>query len=306
MDKNFDEKLKQTLLIIQQISRNKPQVVEELYKYKSIYKNIYSIFLEYLERSDNNLKNLNDILESMRPEIEPKPIKNKEISIIIPHRDNGQKDRQLISKWCIKRYKYLFPNAEIILSDCGKIVFSRGGSINKGVEKANGNYIIIADNDYLFGQQLAKNLVNNYKWTVCTTKENYYFLNTPITTKILQMDTRVKLNKINFNGNIKSNPFNMWGGIIAMPKKNFIKFDTNMFGYGYDDTCFYDCMRAYHGNPHRTKSLMYHMEHQRIRGSTYMQRSYANKDYYDREWRTIRNDFKLVQQKCVEKGLSDD
>lgn len=310
----LDKNLKTTLLLIQQIRRDRPEILEELHKYKDIYRNLYRILLELLEKGEklkqfkmignnNQANTISKILDSLRPELEEKPLKNKKISIIIPHRDNGQTDRQMISDWCIKRYKFMFPDAEIILSDCGKNVFSRGGSINKGVEQSTGNYIIITDNDYLFGQQLAKGLINNYKWTVCTTKENYYYINKKLTSEILQMPITVKLSKINFKNSIRENPFNMWGGIIAMPKKNFIKFDDSIYGYGYDDTIYYDCMRAFYGNPQRTNSLMYHLEHQRISGSIYMQRSYNNKAYYDQEWRPIRDNFEEVRKKCFEKGL---
>lgn len=155
------------------------------------------------------------------------------LSIIIPYRDNGQEDRYYIAEWCFKRYKYLFPNAEIILSDSSKTIFSRGESINLGVAKAKGDYIIITDSDYLFSDRMAMEIVNKGTWTIACKTRNYYFTNKIITYEILQLPFDIRLKDINFGNNIQVSQYETYGQVLAMPKNNFVGFDENMKGYGF-------------------------------------------------------------------------
>lgn len=222
-----------------------------------------------------------------------------DISIIIPWRDIGQQDRNDIAEWCFERYKYLFPEAELIISDSGEEVFSRGGSINKGVQAAKGSYIIITDADYLFSATMARQIINKQAWTVAVKSENYFFLNRGVTNKILQENpSDFDIKNFNFEDSATNSSFIVYGGMLAMPKENFlqVQFDTKFNGYGYEDNGFYWTMKAFFGKEYRTGLPMYHMCHERTAGSIYMQKSYANKDYYDKVYKPILYDKKALRQ----------
>jgi predicted glycosyltransferase involved in capsule biosynthesis len=226
------------------------------------------------------------------------------LSIIIPWRDVHQRDRNDIAEWCFERYRYLFTDAEIILCDSGDHTFSRGKSINKGVSEATGDYLIITDADYLFSEVMARELINKQPWTVAVKSENYYYLNERITKRILGDDpTTIDLKSIDIESNVSKCPFVVYGGVLAMPKENFIKFDEGYTGYGYEDPSFYYCMRAFHGKEFRTNNPMYHMYHIRTPGSLYMQKSYKNKVYYEKTWKPIENDRKAIRKLVEEKGM---
>lgn len=226
---------------------------------------------------------------------------SKEISIIIPWRKSRQKDRIEIFDWCMARYKHLFPSAEIILCDDGHEHFSRGRSINKGVEESSGNYIVITDADYLFFSNFAEGIVNDYPWTVGVKGKNYYYIEEGYTNFILRnRQPDAEYESFEFNRRVSSCPFFVYGGVLAMPKENFIKFDPNMYNYGWEDNIFYLVMKAVYGEEHRTRANMFHMFHKRPAESPYMLGSYDNKKYYDSVWRPIENDRDAIIKKAKE------
>jgi glycosyltransferase involved in cell wall biosynthesis len=226
------------------------------------------------------------------------------LSIIIPWRDVRQRDRNEIADWCFERYRYLFPDAEIVIADSGDRVFSRGKSINKGVSEATGDYIIILDADYLFTETMAKEIINKQPWTVAVKSENYFYLNDKITQRVLgDAPATINLKSIDFENNTKPCPFTVHGGVLAMPKENFIKFDEKFNGYGFEDNVFATVMRAFHGKEFRTNNPMYHLNHVRTPGSMYMQKSYDNKAYYEKTWKPIENDRKAIRRLAEEKGM---
>jgi hypothetical protein len=229
---------------------------------------------------------------------------NKKISIIIPWRNATQQDRADIAEWCFEYYKTLFPKAEFIFSDSKDKAFSRGKSINKGVNRCTGDYIIITDADYIFSPELAKALVNDHDWTVAVKSENYFFLNKASTKKILEEDpSDFDFNESMANQGSTKSTFVMYGGILAMPKKNFIKFDPFFKNYGFEDNTFNLCMNAFYGKAFRTDYNLYHMNHDRIAESEYMQGSYTNKDYYDKVWKPLEYNIIEVKKLAKKMGL---
>lgn len=228
----------------------------------------------------------------------------KNISIIIPWRNCGQKDRNRIFEFCYARYQYLFPRAEIILTDSDDEVFSRGKSINKGAKECKGDYLIITDADYLFSPTMAKEIVNKQPWTVAVKQENYFFLNDDITYRILnKYDFDVNIKDIDFGNSLTPSSFPTYGQLMAMPRENFVRFDESMSGYGWEDQVYWICMKACHGKEFRTNNKMYHMFHRRPINSKYMQKSYDNKNYYDKVWKPIENDKKAIRKLMQEKGM---
>lgn len=216
---------------------------------------------------------------------------NKNISVIIPWRDSGQLDRKRIFNWFLPRIKHLYPNAEIIISDSMDNTFSKGRSVNYGVAKATGNYIIITDADYLISQELSQALINDYPWTMSSYSYNYYFLDKEISNVILQYDPTIfNVNTFNFKNLYKQSPYIVYGGIWAMPKKNFVKFDEEFIGYGYEDNANYFTMKAIHGEEYRTPLKFYHLYHERINNNKdYMNKCNYNMTYYNKIYKPIEN-----------------
>jgi hypothetical protein len=225
--------------------------------------------------------------------------KNMSISLIIPWRDNGQEDRSKITRWCLARYKFLFPSAELIICDSGDKIFSRGKSINKGVKECSGDYVIITDTDYLFDKSMAHDIVNKQPWTIAVKNKNYFYINQGTTDLILStMTPNSSFKNFVFKNNIEPCPFFIFGGLMAMPTENFLRvqFDPYYKGYGYEDNQFYFSMKTVFGEEYRTGHEMYHLAHNRILGSEYMIRSYENKNYYDRTLKPILDNKEKIQE----------
>lgn len=224
------------------------------------------------------------------------------ISVIIPWRTPRQRDRREIAEWCFLRYKNLWKDAEFIFCDSGDDIFSRGKSINKGILECSGDYCIVTDADYLIDEKMANAIINNHPWTVAVKSNNYYFLEEGNTNLIL----RTKNPNFNFNDiklKVYKNPYFVYGGIMAFPKINFIKFDPNLTGYGYEDNIWYITMKAIHGEEFRTDEQMFHMHHARNHNSEYMQKCYQNKKYYDDVWDSIKDNKKEILKKINELEL---
>ncbi len=219
-------------------------------------------------------------------------------SIIIPWRATPQPDRNQIANWCFSRYRKLFPYSEIVLCDSGDSIFSRGKSINKGVKECSGDYIIITDADYIFSPTMAKEIVNKQPWTVGVKSENYCFLNQNITNQILmQNPDNFDLKNIDLEGNYTSSPYTVYGGLLAMPKENFLRvqFDPWFRGYGYEDEAFYHAMKAFFGKEFRTNNKMYHLNHSRAANNGYGQCSFINRDYYNKVYKPMINDKRALR-----------
>ena len=226
------------------------------------------------------------------------------ISIVVPYRDIGQSDRNRAARWFFKRLEVLFPGAEVIKSDAGERLFSRGKSINQGVEKATGDYIIITDSDYLISKELAKDLINDKPWTVCVDHKSYYFLDEVITNKILRMDERTfEVKEFNFVGHKVQSNYTLYGGILAMPKKNFVKFDESFVAYGFEDVAEFFCLKAKNGEEYRTPYRLYHLFHERPGSSIYMKKSYDNQAYYNMTWKPIENNKQAILDLMKAKGM---
>lgn len=225
------------------------------------------------------------------------------ISVIIPWRESRQRDRNIIAEWCFKRYKWLFPYAEFIFCDSGDEIFSRGKSINQGVENCTGDYIIITDADYLFSPTMAKEIVNKQPWTIACKQENYYFTDEYIASSILNKPFDIDIKSINFGNHIQVSPYPTLGQVIGLQRNCYIKFDESMVGYGYEDAVWYYCMKSIHGKEFRTNNKMYHIFHKRPIYEPYMKKSYDNKNYHDKVWFSIKDDRKKMKELIKEKGL---
>jgi hypothetical protein len=218
------------------------------------------------------------------------PPRRQSVSLVIPYRA-GAPDRDRIADWCLARYRHLFPCAEIILADAGGEIFSRGRSINDGVSRAVGERLVILDTDYLFDSAMARDLVRSpAAWTLGGHKHNYSFIaDARSAGRILSQDPAndtIHLHRVA----LTPNKFDVYGSIIALPRAHFVRFDPDMVGYGWEDNVWYWCMRAAHGEPHRTENRYYHIYHDRPAQSGYMRKSFDNKAYFERMWEPIIDD----------------
>jgi hypothetical protein len=213
----------------------------------------------------------------------------RECSLIIPCRP-GQPDRERISAWCLARYAHLFPDAEMIIADAGGEIFSRGRSINDGVARSTRERIIILDNDYLFDNLMADDLVASlHPWTLGAQSSEHIFIADSASADIVLSQPPTAVVRM-YGVAIYPNPYPLYGSIIALPRAHFIRFDPEMAGYGWEDNVWYWCMRAVYGEPHRTDNRYWHIYHDRPANSDYMRRSSDNKSYFERVWEPIIDD----------------
>jgi hypothetical protein len=210
------------------------------------------------------------------------------VSVIVPYR-SGTPDRDAIAQWCFSRYVHLFPNAEILLSDAGGEIFSRGRSINVGVERSIGDTIVLLDADYLFDEVMARDLLSSTAaWTLGASSDHYAFITADSTQRVLAQAPAgdIDMGHVAF----VTNTYVLYGGIISVPREHYVRFDEEMVGFGWEDNVWYWCMRAAYGEPHRTDNPFFHLHHERPASLPYMKMSYTNKDYAEAVWQPIKDD----------------
>ena len=70
------------------------------------------------------------------------------VSLIVPWRP-GDAQREHVWAWCKRYWEYRCPEFELVECDSGDEPFTRGRSVNEGVEKSSGEILVLADADTL-------------------------------------------------------------------------------------------------------------------------------------------------------------
>lgn len=160
----------------------------------------------------------------------------KEISIIIPYQYNGER-REYLFQIIKKQYENDFPNTEIIVSEDKIKPFNKSIAINKGVERSNGDIIMIADADTIVPKNYLLNSIQILDGFIFPFKF-YHFLNEEETNKFLQTSKAS-----DSNAWIIKNDFGVrnTGGVQIVTRELFEKlgkYDERFTGWGWEDLEF--------------------------------------------------------------------
>lgn len=165
------------------------------------------------------------------------------ISIVIPFRPASQQ-RQEIFDFVLTRYTGYWPEAELIIADSEDDEFSRGASINRGVERAEGDIIVLADADTICNpralEQATYMCAVSKRWVLPYGTTGYYNLDPFFSEEVLARDALAEISPDDENFGYVHR-IESWSGLLVMTKEAFNAvngFDERFQGWGYEDNAF--------------------------------------------------------------------
>lgn len=186
------------------------------------------------------------------------------VSLIVPYRPVGL-ERPRNWAWCQARWETLLPDAKLVVCDSGDDPFNRGRSINQGVERSEGDLLIIADADTaisdvadLLALATTGAWVIGYDW--------YYTLQPEPTGRLLAYDPADPLPDPAVLGCTDPDRVRSVSGVLAMPREAFEQaggFEEGWRGWGCDDRAFAIVMDKEWGHHARVDGWALHLWHPR-------------------------------------------
>jgi len=191
------------------------------------------------------------------------------LSIIITYRPAAPIRKKHLD-WTVKRYKKMFPTAELIISEDttgkGWTDFQKGIYINKGVCFASKENLLITDIDVVLPKEsILKGLELLEKYSLVTPYSILYKLNAGSSKRILSKKPWIALPKVSLKQQkkqviSKDHP----QGIHMIKRKDFIKikgYDERFVGWGSEDSAFQNAAGTLCGSIHRVQGIALHFKH---------------------------------------------
>lgn len=189
------------------------------------------------------------------------------ISFVIPFRPSTQ-ERKDLCDFVVARYSGYWPDAEIVLSDTDSEEFSRSGAINRGVEKASGDMLVISDADTICNRAALEKATTmsalTSRWVLPYATMGYYNLTEGFTSQVLRRKPTMKVSPDDY-GFAYDHNIESWSGLLVMPRAAFDAvngFDERFQGWGYEDNSFRLAMDTIWGPYLRVEDEnVYHLYH---------------------------------------------
>ncbi len=195
------------------------------------------------------------------------------VSVVVPWRGDGaQRDR--LWKWCRDRWESLRDLGvvdEIIECDSGQEPFTRGTSLNRGVERAAGDVLVLADAD-TFVDEIAEALellASGAPWVVAYGWQEYYRVSPADTDAYLAYQLPTTLRPFRFLEQCVSR-----SGCNVLTREGFDRvngFPETLRGWGYEDDCFVAAMDTLVGPHARTRGFAVQLYHEHIEAERFHQ-----------------------------------
>ncbi len=195
------------------------------------------------------------------------------LSIIMAYKpDGGIRDRHC--SWTAKRYKIMFPDAEIIISTDNESSigskwdgFCKAKYINQGVERSTRDNILITDIDVVFIKNAIVNGLGQVKQhSFVLPFTTIYYLNKSATVHILSNQPRKTIPKVDLSKYKKQVRIGLKpNGMHMMTKKSWERsggYDERYTGWGSEDYAFLIALVTMNDLPElRLDMNCYHLWH---------------------------------------------
>jgi hypothetical protein len=160
------------------------------------------------------------------------------VSLVVPWR-SGDPWRERIWTWCRTYWEATWPEFELIECDSEDEPFTRGRSLNAGVEKASGEILVLADADTVVAHVGGAVEMATYgDWVIAYPEGQYYSLTEHYTADLtagppgrLREPTREQ-----WRDRITS-----YSGVLVLLREAFDKvggYDPRFIGWGHEDFAF--------------------------------------------------------------------
>jgi hypothetical protein len=180
-------------------------------------------------------------------------VPDSQVSLIVPWR-GGDPMRERLWRFCRRYWVSHYPEFELIECDSGDEPFTRGRSINQGVEKSKGQILVLADADTLVAHiDEAIAHASGGDWSIAYQAGEYRALTEAATEALLKTDPTGQLREPKREDCREI--ITSYSGVLAMPREAFDKvggFAHQFLGWGAEDvalmfaldTLWKPCVRA--------------------------------------------------------------
>lgn len=185
-------------------------------------------------------------------------------SVCFPYRSDGGRRDQILA-WTSLRWGLLFPQFEQIWGQSDDGLFNRSQAINRAVQRATHDIILIADTDTVFHKPFveeALQLLKSAPWGFAY--RSFFTLTEAASNQILALppDETIPVQSVTFEdwGNLNVS------GVLAIRKSAFMAtgFDEGFVGWGYEDMAFAQVAERELGPPFRVEQgYVFHLWHER-------------------------------------------
>ncbi len=195
------------------------------------------------------------------------------LSIIVPFRgDGGARDRNW--DWCRRRWESLWPDAELVVSDCDG-PFARGRALNDGVRRSSGDLLLLADADGADDPgviEAALGLVKSGNWVIAySAVDGYQSLTEDATRRLLARSPEVPLN---LRPEDVQQRCHSYSGAICLSRYAYWSiggFDPRFQGFGYEDNAFQHALDTLWGHHVRVEGAHLHLHHPHVESDRFEQ-----------------------------------
>jgi hypothetical protein len=192
------------------------------------------------------------------------------VSILIPWRASGCRERDQALTFCVERWQALMPDAEVVLEDAGGEPFDRGASCNAAAARATGDMFLVADADTVVNQDqidAALELVaaTPRSWVVCYGHDRYYGLRADPTEQLLRSPVDVRLTQPDDPTDWERQLISTCG-MLLVPREAFELiggYPPGFVGWAYEDDAFRDALDTLWAPFSRVDGFCLHLWHPR-------------------------------------------
>lgn len=190
------------------------------------------------------------------------------MSLLIPFRNTGDREEQF--EWLQKRWKKLFPEAEIIVAeDDGKDPFSKTMAVNNAYRKATSDILAIVDADVWVDPKIlikAAEDIRNKKAVWVQPCSTVYRINKNMTFNIVDFTPSSPFPLIREEHTERITPV---VGLVAVFSREQFEYcggmDPRFRGWGWEDTAWNMMLNRIFGKATVEKNIVYHLWHPRGR-----------------------------------------
>jgi predicted glycosyltransferase involved in capsule biosynthesis len=186
------------------------------------------------------------------------------ISVLIPYKPDGGRERDINFSFVKKRYETRMPDVELVVGEDNSEPFNRSKAINLAAAKATGNLLLLADGDVFFGTKLIDKILaiaglhpwivpfsRGYKLTLEGTRE---------VTKTGELQLPSNL----VNAGIEKNCDNLGAFMNVISRQAFETIggmDERFLGWGREDESMAKALDTLVGKHFRMDETIFHLWH---------------------------------------------
>lgn len=190
--------------------------------------------------------------------------KSPSISVLFPYRSDLGGRRDELFSFSLRRWKLLYPHAELCVGVNTDLHFNRSKAINLAASKSRGEILIVADTDTLFEKPALDAAIEiaRTEGRMVFPYSEYRKIDRATSDWILAGRPNLEINATNLAAEKIERGY--VSGVVVLPRAAFFAvggFDDRFEDWGCEDEAFYWAIKTLIGKVSRTEGAVHHLWH---------------------------------------------